>query len=63
MGSLGDTVLLERAVDSVATQQSFGAEGLIASLAEITGQAGTVEPLGEEVSFHSHHDSLDVILP
>ena len=41
----GDAVLLEGAVDRVAGQQGVWAEGLVGLLAEVAGEAGTVDPL------------------
>lgn len=40
-----DGVLLEGAVDGVAGQEGFAAEGLVRGLAEGAGEAGAVEPL------------------
>lgn len=48
MGGFADGVLLEGAVDGVAGQEGFGAEGLVGLLAEVALEAGAVEPLEEE---------------
>jgi hypothetical protein len=40
----GDAVLLESAVDSVAGELGLGAQRLVGLLAEVTGEAGAVEP-------------------
>lgn len=45
MGGFSDGVLLESTVDRVAREEGFGAEGLVALLAETAGKAGAVEPL------------------
>lgn len=45
MGSLGNTVLLESAIDGIAGQSRLGAKWFVHLLAEVTGQARTVEPL------------------
>ena len=45
VGGLGDGVLLEGAVDSVAGEEGLGAEGLIGGLAEVAREAGAVDPL------------------
>lgn len=39
VGSFGNAVLLEGAIDSVAGEEGLGAEGLIGLLAEVAGQA------------------------
>jgi hypothetical protein len=45
MGSFGDAVLLECAVDCVSRKKRLWAKGFIGLLTEITGQTGTVQPL------------------
>jgi hypothetical protein len=43
--SFGNAVLLESAVDSVTRKEGLGAQWLVGRLAELAGQAGSVEPL------------------
>lgn len=45
VGGFGDAVFLEGAVDCVAGQEGLGAEWLVGALAEVTGEAGAVDPL------------------
>lgn len=45
VGGFADGVLLKGAVDGVAGEEGFGAEGFIAGLAEGAGETGSVEPL------------------
>jgi len=47
MGGVGNTVLLEGSVNSVARESSLGAEGFVGLLAKIAGEAGAIEPLRE----------------
>lgn len=49
MRTLGDAVLLERAVDGVTRQQCLRAERLVGLLAEIASQAGAIDPLHPDV--------------
>jgi hypothetical protein len=49
VGSLGNGVLLERAIDGVSGEESLGAKRLIRGLAERAAQARTVEPLDTDV--------------
>jgi hypothetical protein len=41
----GNAVLLESAVNSVTRKEGLGAQWLVGRLAELAGQAGSVEPL------------------
>ena len=45
VGRLGDAILLEGAVDSVAREQGLRAQWLVGLLAEVTLQARSVDPL------------------
>jgi hypothetical protein len=49
MDSLGDGVLLERAIDSVTREKSLGAKRLVGVLAVRAAQARTVEPLDTDL--------------
>ena len=49
MGSLGDSVLLEGAIDSVTAHGGLAAEGLIGALAVGALKAGTVDPLDADL--------------
>lgn len=49
MNSLGNGVLLERAVDCVAGEKSLGAERLVGVLAVRAAQARSVEPLDTDL--------------
>lgn len=53
VGGFGNAVFLERTVDCVARQKGFAAEGLVAGLAEVAGEAGAVQPLDETLSVSS----------
>jgi hypothetical protein len=44
VGSLGNAVFLECAVDCVAREKRLGAEWFVGLLAEFAGEAGAIEP-------------------
>lgn len=50
MCSFGNGVLLEGSVDCVSGEKSFRAKRFVSGLAEVTGQAGAVQPLWLHVS-------------
>jgi len=45
VGGLGNAVLLEGAVNGITGKEGFGTKRFVGSLAEVTGEAGTVDPL------------------
>jgi len=45
VGGFGNAVLLEGAVDSITGKEGFGTKRFVGSLAEVAGEAGTVDPL------------------
>lgn len=50
VGRLCDAVLLEGAVDSIAGEEGFGAQGLVGGLAEVASQTCAVDPLWGNLS-------------